>query len=223
MIVYWFIFLSLLSTPVLGLDFSALEKAWGLSSLKKEMQHPLERIELIGNQKDILSVSSWYEDLSITKAAPPDQRLFCRFMHNFIYGRAKIRSKARDLPPSLAFNRYPQIKTIQFQYFSVMYQNKPSSPFWDHKPSEPGEAVDPKTQLRVVWTREESAIPYMSMDISRAQWAKIEKFLRTKKYYGASEFRSEICRQVFEMVPDVRSNFAAIAKYLDRDKPESKK
>ncbi len=197
---------------VQGMSLQELENIWGLSSVRDSYRHPLERIEIQttedGSKK--LLVSSWFEDLSVTKGAIPDRRLYCRFMHSFLYGRAIVRSQAKSLPATEAFSNFPEIKSIRFSFFAVVHRNRPTSPFWDKSPAPPPAAADPNAKLRVTWAREEKAIPYLTMDISRGQWKSIEKFLKSRPYYNYSAFRRELCEPIYKIMPDVRASFSAL-------------
>ena len=59
-------------------------------------------------------------------------------------------------------------------------------------------------------------IPYLSLDISRKDWNKAAAFLRSKPYYNASQFKAEACRQVYDLIPYVKSDFASLGNFLDK-------
>ena len=202
------------STTLSASSFRDLEELWGLTPLRPEFQSRLEKIELqdLEGGKKRLVVSNWYEDLSVTKNAIPDRRLYCRFMHSFLFGRAAIRSQASDLPASVAFKSFSDLQTIRFVFFALIYKNKPSSPHWDHSPAPPPAGVDPKAKLRVTWNREEDAVPYLSLDINRDHWKSIERLLKGRPNYTYSAFRRELCESIYKVVPAVRANFAALEK-----------
>lgn len=221
-------FLSLFSNFLVVLSFSSLsaaslqslETSWGLSSLQTTIQHPLEGLklrDLKGSEKKELEVSTWYEDLSITQASPPDQRLFCRFMHNFLYGRAKLRQSSSQMPPQTAFSEMKELEKIRFNYIAVLYRNKPYPPSWTNKPEPPPMAIDPKAQLRVLWTREEKVIPYLSLEVTRNEWSNAMRYFAKKPYYSFSEFRNEACTEAYRLMPSVKSNFAGLSDALQKN------
>lgn|GEM_PF-4258254 len=190
-----------------------LETQWALSPVRAPLRHPLEGLKLediAGTNKKELEVNTWYEDLSVTKDSPPDQRLFCRFMHSFLYGRDKVGSKARELPPSLAFSNIKNLEKIRFNFIAVVYHNRPTNPFWDKRPAPPPVEQDPKAKLRVLWTREEEVVPYLSLEINRNQWNRVAAFLKGKPYYMYTKFRDSICSSVYKIFPNVHSNFAGL-------------
>jgi len=191
-----------------------LEDLWGLSPIKQQYRSPLEKIEFqdIDGGKKRLLVSNWYEDLSVTQNAVPDRRLYCRFMHSFLYGRAAIRSQRLDFPATVAFQSYPDVQSIRFVFFALVYRNEPTSPYWDKSPAPPPAGVDPNAKLRVTWKREEEAVPYLSLDISRDHWKTIERLLKGRPNYTYSAFRRELCESIYKVVPGVRANFAALEK-----------
>lgn len=207
----WVILLGL-SLVQSSAELSSLERSWGLSPVTEKYQHPLEslKIETDAQGKRRLVVSNWYEDLTITKEALPDRKLYCRFMHSFLYGRSVVRSQAQKLPPQQAFESLPAVDSIRFVFFSILYRNQPTSPFWDKSPAPPPAAVDPQAKLRVTWKREESAVPYLSMEVSRAQWKTVHGFLKDRPYYSYSNFRKDLCESIFKIMPPVKSDFAAL-------------
>lgn len=182
--------------------------------MKPQFRNPLEKIELqdLEGGKKRLVVSNWYEDLSVTQNAIPDRRLYCRFMHSFLYGRAAIRSQRLDFPASTAFQSFPDVQSIRFVFFALVYRNQASSPYWDHSPAPPPAGVDSNAKLRVTWKREEEAVPYLSLDISRDHWKTIERLLKGRPNYTYSAFRRELCESIYKVVPGVRANFAALEK-----------
>lgn len=192
-------------------SLNQLERKWGITSLKPAQQHPLEKIEILparkGQKGRRIRVASWYEDRSITNFEEPGNALYCRFMHNFIYGRAHLREGVQQLPLDLAFSIDPSIQEVEFQYFALVMRNKPSSPYWDRVPNAPPKGVDPKAQLRVLWTREEKAIPYLSVQITRDQWRGVSQVLRDRPYYSYSAFEREACDSLFRLIPKVKASF----------------
>lgn len=216
-----FCFLFFLPWPSTAQSLQGLEGLWGLSSLNEKFQHPLEKLVVQNRKgKKRLEVSTWYEDSTVTKATPPDQELFCRFLHDFIYGRAKLRQKSTELAPTRAFAQIPNLDEIEFNYFAVQYRNQPSSPYWDKLPSEPALPLDKSAQLRVLWTREEIVTPYLSVVVSKSLWTEIEKFLKDRPFYGKSAFQQEACLAVYRMVPSVKSNFAELSRALGKQHPK---
>lgn len=191
-----------------------LERIWGLSPLNSEFRHRLEGIkikEMPRSKRERMEVATWYEDLTVTEASPPDQRLFCRFMHSFVFGRAVVRNKAGALPPTIAFDRFRNLGSIRFSYIAVIYNNKPSSPFWDKRPTAPRIQQGPEgSKLRVVWDREEKVIPYLSIDVNRNEWRKAAKYLAGRPYYNFDSFPDKVCGTLFKIMPRVRSNFAGL-------------
>lgn len=204
-----------LTSSLKGADLQSLERRWGLSSLSERTQHPLEKIEiqnLPSGKGKKMRVTSWYEDRSVTNFEEPSNRLYCRFMHNFLFGRAQLRKEVRTFPIDLAFAADPQIQELEFQYFAVVYRNKPSSPYWDKVPNAPPAGVDPEAQLRVLWTREENVVPYLSVSITREQWRSVSAVLRERPFYSASAFEREACDSMYRLIPRVKANFSELRK-----------
>lgn len=205
--IYYLAFLFLCSN-LYAAGLEDLEKYWGLNPVKNTYRHHLEGIR---KKNKNLEVSVWYEDASITQNALPDRELFCRFLHSFAYGRNLPRANRKELPPSRAFRTNPEIEKINFYFFAVVYSNRPSSPYWDQHPAtayQPSENSEAK--LRVVWTREEQVIPYLSLSVSRQEWNAASEVLRTRPYYAFSDFNKEVCDSLFLLLPNFRSNFASL-------------
>lgn len=209
-----YLFLGLLVLGTLEVQASALtdlEAYWGLSPLREKLQHPLEGIR---EKKELLEVSVWYENASITRGALPDRELYCRFLHSFTYGKNIPRSERTELPPTRAFRMFPNAKEIQFSFFAILHRNRPSPPAWDEKPSDASdEEKDAKTsesKLRVVWTREEKLAPYLNLHVSRQEWNTVSQVLKLRPYYAFSEFNKEVCDSLFRLMPRMRSNFSSL-------------
>jgi len=160
-----------------------------------------------------LEVSTWYEDPSVSRAALPDSRLFCRFIHSFVFGRAKARSESINLPPTEAFKAFSQIEKIRFIFFTDIYSNQPSSPYWDKRPSE-GAPTDSDSKLRVVWTREEKLVPYLSLDVSRDEWRNVLETLQLNPKTSYGNFSDQLCANLYKLMPNLRSNFGDIQSEL---------
>ena len=191
-----------------------LEKEWGLSPVTSNYRHPAEGLQIVSdsNGNQVLQVMTWYEDLSVTRGATPDRRLYCRFVHSLLFGRNVLRSQQKSLPPALAFSENPNIDLIRFSFFAVIYKNEPTSPFWDKSPAPPPANTDPQAQLRVTWRRQESVVPYLSVDLTRAEWKSLERFLQARSQMTYSSFRRELCEPIFKLMPDIRSNFSTLSQ-----------
>ena len=194
-----------------------LESIWSLSPVKKSLRHKSEGLALkkdMTTGSNYLEVSTWYEDPSISEAALPDSRLFCRFMHSFAFGRAKARSEANSLPATEAFKALSQIDKIRFVFFADIYSNQPSSPYWDKRPSAAGTETDPNSKLRVVWTREEKLVPYLSLEVSRDEWRNVLATLQLNPKTSYGNFSDQLCANLYKLMPNLRSNFGDIQSEL---------
>lgn len=213
-ILWGLIFWTVLSSSVGATPAVSLDQDWGLSPLHSIYRHPAEGIQILSEADgtQVLQVMTWYEDLSITRGAAPDRRLYCRFMHSLLFGRNILRSSKKALPPSLAFSENPKVDLIRFSFFAVLYKNQPTSPFWDQSPAPPPANTDPNAQLRVTWRRQEILIPYLSVDLTRAEWKSLEQFLQGRSQMNYSSFRRELCEPIFKLMPDLRSNFSALTE-----------
>lgn len=200
-----------MSLEAAQVSLGQLEKRWGLSPLKESYQHKAEGLQLISEGKSKrLEVRVWYEDPSVTQNRLPDRGLYCRLMHSFVYGRSVLRSKATELPPDLAFSSFPKLSEIRFIFFALKYSNQPTSPYWDKRPDPPPASIDPDAKLRVQWIRQEEIIPYLSLSVGRQEWNSVSSKLQGRPYYSYSEFVREVCEDLYRLLPNLRSNLAAL-------------
>jgi hypothetical protein len=194
------------TTPSLSKELVSLENYWALSSLHPERRH---RLEGVRKKDKTLEVSIWYEDSVVTKNVIPDREIFCRFLHAFLYGKNTPRQARLEWPPAIAFRENPDVQEIEFSFFTVRHQNKPSSPFWEKKPQEGPEASPHGgAQLRVVWTREERAIPFIRVKVSRAEWMSLSEILKSNPSLGFSAFNQNLCAAVHSFLPRLSSSFS---------------
>lgn len=192
--------------PSFATEKKDLENYWALSSLHKERRHPLEGVRKKGK---ILETSVWYEDSVVTKNIIPDQEIFCRFLHAFLYGKNTPRQSREELPPARAFRENSDIDEIDFSFFALLHQNKPSSPYWQQTPEEAkkSDASSP-AQLRVIWTREERAVPFIRLKVNRSEWMSISEILKSKPTMGFTAFNKELCASIHPFLPRLSSSFA---------------
>lgn len=197
-------------TALLALPLEAsseLERVWALSPLQPSLRHSLEGIKKEGKE---LLVRNRYEDYGVLQKQEVTRNLSCRFLHSFLYGRHRTRSSGAKLIPQLAFDRYPDVDRINFQFFTSILSNEPTSPYWDKRPNLPPAAPDPSAQLRVLWNRTESIVPYLQLEISRQEWMTLASILNNRPLYSFGDFNREACDSVFRLVPQLRTNLSAL-------------
>ncbi|TVQ77244.1 MAG: hypothetical protein EA369_09380 [Bradymonadales bacterium] len=189
----------------------AIFEAWSLSPLSRALRHPQEGARV---ENKSLIVRSRYEDHSVLVKQEATRELTCRFLHSFLYGRHRLRSSSPALLPQRAFDRFSQVESIEFEFFTSLLSNEPTSPYWDIRPSLPPEAVRPDSSLRVEWTRQEEVISYLQLRISRQEWTSLASLLDRRPHYAFREFEQEACDAVFQFLPQLKSNFTAIRNAL---------
>jgi hypothetical protein len=192
-----------------------LYESWGTSPLQQKLRHPSEGAVIEGKK---LIVKTRFENYSVLQQQIADRNLSCRFLHSFIYGRHRLRSSPTKLLPQMAFDRFKQIDQIEFQFFTSILYNEPTSPYWDKRPNLPPSAPDASAQLRVLWNRNEVIVPYLQLEITRQEWMTLAGLLESRPLYGFSEFNQEACDSVFRLVPQLRTNFQAVRNALNQKK-----
>lgn len=193
---------------------SEITRAFAPFTVGPGLRHRLERLEV---KDKILSIDLWYEDSSVTKTGEPTDTLFCKIAHTLIYGRHLDRSKKSTLPIEEAFSKLSEITAVKLNFFTVYMTNKPFSPIWDKKPTQTSEPSASKaSQLRVVWAREETVIPYLSYQVTRGEWSTLSKLVKSKGQVNFEDFQDQLCGTVLKFSPGLRANYkeiqAALAK-----------
>jgi len=203
----------MLITEAHGLE--RLYRVWAASPVHPQLRHADEGIERDGPS---LIIRTRYEDYSVIQAKEPTRELTCRFLHSFLYGRHRVRSSGVKLIPQIAFDRHSDVEKLNYQFFAIFLTNEATPPSWDTTPSTPPQAIDPEAKLRVHWKLQEILVPYLQVEVSRAEWATLASVLEPRPLYSFSDFYKEACDSVFRMLPQVRSNFQAIHNALSQKK-----
>jgi hypothetical protein len=183
---------------------------WGMSSLKNSLRHPLEKATYSDGK---LELRVWYEDSSVTKGGAPGGTIFCRIAHSLIYGAYQLRSKEITVPIEAAFSSNKELKSVTMSYFAVVYRNRPNTPSIEANRllSNPHGVLP----LRVVWTREEQVVPYLSYSISRQEWASLSAVIRNARAQNFQVFRDSLCESVVKISPNLKANFQALTPQAD--------
>lgn len=181
------------------------ENQWGLFSLNPVLRHSLERASLNDGR---LELRVWYEDTAITKGGTPGGTIFCRIAHSLIYGGYRLRSKQTSLPIDSAFNSSKALKSVSLTFFSVTYRNKPRG---SSDVATLQDAPSPRSEpLRVHWTREEAIVPYLTLTISRQEWASVSSIVKKSRPQNFKSFRDSLCEPVLRITPNLKANFLAL-------------
>jgi len=177
----------------------SIQKAFSIFAVHPGLRNRFEKFEILNKG---LEINLWYEDASVTKRGEPTDALFCRISHMLIFGRHKDRTANRALPLNLAFSSLPNIETAKLTFFAVYFTNKPQP------------ATERPTKLRVVWSREEKIIPYLTYSISRGEWKTLGNLLKAYSNSSFEEYQDKLCPNVLKVAPNLRANFKDIQNYL---------
>lgn len=176
-----------------------IQKAFSLFAVQAPYRHRFEKFNL---QNKRLEMDLWYEDASVTKRGEPTDALFCKISHILIYGRHKSRTANRSPALTSAFQEIPDMESAKLTFFSVFYTNKPQP------------AGTNPSKLRVIWSREEQIIPYLTYSISRGEWKTLSTVLKNTPNPSFEDYQNKLCANVLKVAPNLKANFKAIQDYL---------
>ncbi len=189
---------------------SGVQNAFGLFAVQSNLRHRFEGFEIKGKT---LELNLWYEDSSVTKTGQPSDTLFCRIANILTMGRHKDPSSNTRLPLDVAFSEMPSIDEVRLNFFAVFYSNKALPPEWATKPGV--QSAGPQdAKLRVVWSREEKIVPYLSYSISRGEWKSLARLLTPQGHIATEDFQAKFCGNVLKIAPNLRANFKDIQLVL---------
>lgn len=189
-----------------------VKNAFGLFAIQPPLRHRFEGYEQKGTSLDL---NLWYEDASVTKTGQPTDSVFCRIAHILTQGRHKDPTRQTRLPLDVVYSEMASLSEVRLNFFAVMYTNKPLPPEWAQKPGIQSSGPD-DAKLRVVWTREEKVIPYLSYSISRDEWKSLASLLRPLGPMTFENFQSKACSDVLRIAPHLRANFKDIQLVLNQ-------
>jgi hypothetical protein len=197
-----------------------VKKAFAPFAVKNQFRHRFEDLELksIDGKKTLL-INVWYESSAVTKTGKPDTQVFCRIAHMAIFGRHLDRSRSKELPLALAFQKIADLDQVRINFFAQILTNKPLPPSWAQKPvATASQASDPNAKLRVIWGREERLINYLSYAIQRGEWKTMSSLFKQSAQTNHENFENEFCPSVLKIAPNLRANFTEINKVLSESR-----
>jgi len=197
-----------------------VRKAFAPFAVKSQFRHRFEDLELKAiDGKKTLVINVWYESSAVTKTGKPDTQLFCRIAHMAIFGRHLDRSRSKELPLAMAFQRIPDLDQVRINFFTQFLTNKPLPPSWAQKPTATAsQAADPNSKLRVIWGREEKVINYLSYSVQRGEWKTMASLFKQSTQVNHETFENEFCPSVLKIAPSLRANFTEINKFLSESR-----
>ncbi|MBN8555746.1 MAG: hypothetical protein J0L93_09905 [Deltaproteobacteria bacterium] len=169
---------------------------WGLSVVQKPLRHRFETATFKPASKN-LELKVWMEAPAKFSGGT---ELFCNISYNLIFGRVRLQNKVQKVPLDAAFSELPKIDSVTLTYFLVDYVNRPNR----------SSASAPSPKLRVMWSREERIIPYLTMTITRKEWEAIKPAMKLGVKTTFTHYMNQYCESVLKQSPEFYTDLSAL-------------